>query len=56
MLRLTYGYDAEPVNDPYVGVVDKFNRQSSAAANPGSYLIDYLPILKWIPCTSQENR
>ncbi|KAF8917162.1 cytochrome P450 [Mucidula mucida] len=49
MLRLTYGYDAEPVNDPYVGVVDKFNRQSSAAANPGSYLIDYLPILKWIP-------
>ncbi|KAF9022880.1 cytochrome P450 [Hymenopellis radicata] len=49
MLRLTYGYDAEPVNDPFVAVVDKFNRHVSAAANPGSYLIDYLPILKWIP-------
>ncbi|KAF9017542.1 cytochrome P450, partial [Hymenopellis radicata] len=49
VLRLTYGYDAKPVNDPYVTLVDQFVRRTAAAANPGSYLIDYLPILKWIP-------
>ncbi|KAF9024764.1 cytochrome P450 [Hymenopellis radicata] len=49
ILRLTYGYDATPVNDPYVTLVDQFVRRSAAAANPGSYLIDYLPLLKWIP-------
>ncbi|KAF9019569.1 cytochrome P450 [Hymenopellis radicata] len=49
ILRLTYGYDATPVNDPYVTLVDQFVRRTAAAANPGSYLIDYLLILKWIP-------
>ncbi|KAF9022858.1 cytochrome P450 [Hymenopellis radicata] len=49
ILRLTYGYDAEPLNDRNVALADKALRGVMYALVVGNYLVDYLPILKRVP-------
>ncbi len=49
ILRLTYGYDAQPRNDRYVALADKALRGVMYALVVGGYLVDYLPILKRVP-------
>ena len=53
ILRATYGYKASPKNDPYVELADRALRGLLYALIPGSYVVDYLPILKRVPCKSE---
>ncbi|KAJ7596168.1 cytochrome P450 [Mycena floridula] len=49
ILKVTYGYDIKPVDDEYVQLADEAIRRLSQAMNPGSFLVDFLPILKYVP-------
>ncbi|KAJ7726441.1 cytochrome P450 [Mycena maculata] len=50
VLHLTYGYKInEQGNDPLVDLADKALGQFSEITRPGAFLVDVLPILKYIP-------
>ncbi|KAK6977026.1 cytochrome P450, partial [Favolaschia claudopus] len=50
ILQLAYGYRIkENGSDPIVDLVDRGMRQFSDAMRPGKFLVDVLPILKYIP-------
>ncbi|KAJ7764381.1 cytochrome P450 [Mycena metata] len=48
-MRVTYGIDVQPVNDPYVSLARAAVAPLSIAGVPGKYLVDSLPILKYVP-------
>ncbi|KAF9261358.1 cytochrome P450 [Marasmius fiardii PR-910] len=48
ILSITYGISAE-VDDPAIDTADRALLGLIAAATPGSFLVDYLPILKYVP-------
>ncbi|KAJ7920178.1 cytochrome P450 [Mycena leptocephala] len=49
ILSVAYGIDALPVNDPYISLAAKTVKSVSNAAVPGRFLVDSLPILKYVP-------
>ncbi|KAK7694990.1 hypothetical protein QCA50_002178 [Cerrena zonata] len=49
IMRLAYGIDVQPKNDPYVDIADSGIRAIEASTNAGSYLVDSFPALKHIP-------
>lgn len=49
ILRATYGLDIQHKNDPYIKLAAKATRSLFAAAVPGAFLVDLLPILKYVP-------
>ncbi|KAF9015058.1 cytochrome P450 [Cyathus striatus] len=49
ILWLVYGYKIQPENDYYVRLVDEAVRGLGQAVHAGSFLVDYLPFLKYIP-------
>ncbi|KAG6895072.1 hypothetical protein C0993_010209, partial [Termitomyces sp. T159_Od127] len=49
ILRTTYGLDIKDKNDPYIELAEKATRSLFTAAVPGAYLVDLLPILKYVP-------
>ncbi|KAK7044445.1 cytochrome p450 [Favolaschia claudopus] len=49
ILSTAYGIDILEENDPYVGISEKALQAMATAANPGAYLVDSLPILKYVP-------
>ncbi|KAL4246397.1 cytochrome P450 family protein [Abortiporus biennis] len=49
ILRITYGFDIKPDNDPYVGIAERALYATARVVNPGSYLVDSVPILRFIP-------
>ncbi|KAK7039665.1 cytochrome p450 [Favolaschia claudopus] len=49
MLSTAYGIDILPENDPYVEISEKALQAIVAATYRGSYLVDSLPILKYVP-------
>ncbi|KAJ7862183.1 cytochrome P450 [Mycena leptocephala] len=49
ILSVAYGIDALPVNDPYISLAAKSVESVSNAAVPGRFLVDSLPILKYVP-------
>ncbi|KAF9261942.1 cytochrome P450 [Marasmius fiardii PR-910] len=49
ILEVVYGYHIQDVDDPYVQLADKAMESSREAGIPGSFLVDYIPLLKHIP-------
>lgn len=49
-MRVVYGYDIKSNHSDYVALVNEAMEGLSQAVHPGSYLVDFLPILKYIPC------
>ncbi|QKX54804.1 uncharacterized protein TRUGW13939_01893 [Talaromyces rugulosus] len=50
ILKMTYGYSASPDgNDPLIKLADRALLEFSQAAMPGSWLVDVIPSLKFIP-------
>jgi hypothetical protein len=44
IIDISYGIDVKPHNDPYVKIAEHALESVSATTNPGSYLVDILPI------------
>ena len=44
ILTFAYGYHVQPKDDPYMELADRAMEGVKAAMNPGSYLVDFIPI------------
>ena len=49
ILNITYGYCVADEDDSYVALADDALRTSSQASVFGTYLVDYIPMLKYVP-------
>jgi hypothetical protein len=49
ILSMAYGIDVLPKDDPYVRLAEETNRAVTLIARPDYYLVDALPILKYVP-------
>ncbi|KAG6826672.1 hypothetical protein H0H93_016325, partial [Arthromyces matolae] len=49
IMEYTYGLEIEPKNDPYVTTAFEAAHSLFTAAIPGAFLVDSLPILKYVP-------
>ncbi|KAJ2922481.1 hypothetical protein H1R20_g14609, partial [Candolleomyces eurysporus] len=49
ILSIAYGIQIQPENDPYVKYADDASRPAAEAAVPGRFLVDAIPILKYVP-------
>ena len=53
ILKIVYGYTMqETIDDPYLQLVLKAGEGVIAAANHGSFWVDYFPFLKYVPSES----
>jgi len=48
-MRVTYGIDVLDKEDPYIATAESAVRAAFAAAMPGAFLIDSIPILRYVP-------
>jgi cytochrome P450 len=48
-LRLTYGYEVQDGEDPFVNLIEKANNNFNAATVPGAFPVDFVPSLKKLP-------
>ncbi|OJA14058.1 hypothetical protein AZE42_05223 [Rhizopogon vesiculosus] len=49
ILKILHGYDVQEGNDPLVELTDKAMAQFSEVTTPGAYLVNTIPILKYLP-------
>ncbi|KAH8099402.1 cytochrome P450 [Cristinia sonorae] len=49
IMRSAYGIDIQPHDDPYIEIGEKSLQALSASTNAGSYLVDMMPILRYVP-------
>lgn len=49
ILRVTYGINIEPKDDPYIKIAECAQQGFTIAAVPGAFLVDSFPILKYVP-------
>jgi hypothetical protein len=49
ILNITYGYTVAERDDPYVTLADAAMQTMSKAGVFGTYLVDYIPVLKYVP-------
>ncbi|KAK0223367.1 cytochrome P450 [Armillaria fumosa] len=49
IMKTVYGYDVNPNGDQFVGLVDQAMESIRIAGNVGSFLVDYIPSLKYLP-------
>ncbi|KAH9927367.1 cytochrome P450 [Amylocystis lapponica] len=49
ILHVTYGLDVKPKDDPFIETVERATYAMVATANAGAYLVDSIPILKYLP-------
>lgn len=49
ILSVAYGLDIKPKDDPYIQTAERGVHPLVAAAVPGAFLVDMLPILKYVP-------
>ena len=56
VLRTTYGYDVAATNDEYVHLAEAAGGSLLQVVHTGSYLVDYLPALKYIPCECEISQ
>ncbi|KAJ7252519.1 cytochrome P450, partial [Mycena rebaudengoi] len=49
IMSIAYGIDALPSNDPYMKTAEAALHAITQAAVPGRYLVDVIPILKYVP-------
>ncbi|TFK33964.1 cytochrome P450 [Crucibulum laeve] len=48
-ISVAYGLDVKPKNDPYIELTEDGNRTMLFAALPGKFLVNTIPILKYVP-------
>lgn len=46
---MAYGYAVEEDEDPYVNQVDKAVTEFTIVTTPGAFLVDVLPVLRYLP-------
>jgi hypothetical protein len=46
---MTYSFTVRPYNDPYIKIVEEAADSIAEVAAPGGYLVDIIPILKYVP-------
>ena len=46
---MIYSIKVRPYNDPYIEIVEEAARDLAELLNPGAYLVDIIPILKYVP-------
>ncbi|KAF8874752.1 cytochrome P450 [Infundibulicybe gibba] len=49
IMKVTYGIDIREENDPYVETAEEAMEGMAKAAVPGTFLVDFIPILKYVP-------
>ncbi|KIM77529.1 hypothetical protein PILCRDRAFT_825308 [Piloderma croceum F 1598] len=49
IMKIAYGYDVGLSGDKYVKLADEAVESISIAAEPGAFLVDFLPALKYVP-------
>lgn len=49
ILRLTYGYQVQDGEDPFVNLIEHANDNFNAATVPGAFPVDFFPSLKLLP-------
>ncbi|PCH44802.1 cytochrome P450 [Wolfiporia cocos MD-104 SS10] len=49
ILNLTYGYHVELDEDPMLKVADEAMQSFSMLTAPGAFIVDFLPLLKYVP-------
>ncbi|KAF8874937.1 cytochrome P450 [Infundibulicybe gibba] len=49
IMNVTYGIKVEEKNDPYVEAVEASLEGITEAGIPGAFLVDFMPILKYVP-------
>ncbi|KAG6868405.1 hypothetical protein C0993_003642, partial [Termitomyces sp. T159_Od127] len=49
ILHISHGYEVQEKNDPFVELADKATDQISRVVMPGAWLVDVLPILRFVP-------
>jgi hypothetical protein len=46
---MTYSINIRPYNDPYIKIVEEAVRSATELLIPGAFLVDIIPILKYVP-------
>ena len=49
IMKIGYGIAVRETNDPYIEVADEVLDGLSQAGVPGTFLVDLIPILKYVP-------
>ena len=49
ILSTTYSINVRPYNDPYIKIAEDSNGAAVELMIPGSFLVDTIPILKYVP-------
>jgi cytochrome P450 len=49
VMKTVYGYDVNPHGDRFVGLVDRALESVHFTANVGTFLVDYIPSLQYLP-------
>ncbi|KIM37607.1 hypothetical protein M413DRAFT_258291 [Hebeloma cylindrosporum] len=49
ILRLTYGYEVQDGEDPFVNLIEHANDNFNAATVPGAFPVDFFPAMKKLP-------
>ncbi|KAF5349136.1 hypothetical protein D9756_009447 [Leucocoprinus leucothites] len=49
IMSIAYGLDIKPKDDPYIQIAEQGVHALGIAAVPGTFLVDILPILKYVP-------
>ncbi|PSR97714.1 hypothetical protein PHLCEN_2v4272 [Hermanssonia centrifuga] len=49
IMALVYGIEVQKTNDPYVGIAERGLQGANMAGNVGTYLVDFIPALKYVP-------
>ena len=48
-MEIGYGIAVKETNDPYISVAEEVLDGLSQAGNPGTFLVDLIPMLKYLP-------
>ncbi|KZS88698.1 cytochrome P450 [Sistotremastrum niveocremeum HHB9708] len=49
ILKSAYGYTVQPENDYFIGLIEDYAKLSSTGLNPGMWLVDSYPFLRFLP-------
>lgn len=48
-MSVAYGIEVQQEDDPYVKLAEEANQGPISAAAPGKFLVDTIPVLKYVP-------
>jgi hypothetical protein len=48
-MSMTYGIQIKETNDPFINLAEAAMKSASEAMIPGAFLVDVIPILKYVP-------